>query len=368
MVREVNFIWGHCIKSLIKKVLRIPKKYLAKQLGISLVPQIPNPERVFGLEHCSLWPSTRIICHIKSDSQGKVILGKGVYLGRNVELAVSRDSTLSIGDNTSIQDDSVIHGDVEIGRSCAFAKNSHIGSTSHLFREKPYWLIKDQDSTFSSILSHKAWSKKVIIEDDCWIGWGVVVMPGVYIGKGAVVGANSVVTRNIPPYSVQAGTPNAEISKRLDFNPPETIIATNDEHLPYFYKGFDTLQANLLISRQKEIINASYNARMVLKKGEFTKLKIKGSKNSKNEILKLQIFFNGVFQFESKVESDEFAFEISPNNAFDKKFEINDMLKPYNVIDIISDSDKGINPIEQFNYGIQSIALINELFLNLNAK
>jgi acetyltransferase-like isoleucine patch superfamily enzyme len=47
----------------------------------------------------------------------------------------------------------------------------------------------------------------VTIEDDAWIGSGAVILPGVRIGRGAVVGANSVVTEDVPPLTVVAGLP-----------------------------------------------------------------------------------------------------------------------------------------------------------------
>ena len=47
----------------------------------------------------------------------------------------------------------------------------------------------------------------VVIEDDVWIGEGACVLPNVRIGRGAIIGANSVVTRDIPPYSIAAGAP-----------------------------------------------------------------------------------------------------------------------------------------------------------------
>lgn len=46
----------------------------------------------------------------------------------------------------------------------------------------------------------------IVIEDDVWIGYGALVFPGVTIGKGAVIGARSIVTHNIPAYSIYAGT------------------------------------------------------------------------------------------------------------------------------------------------------------------
>jgi acetyltransferase-like isoleucine patch superfamily enzyme len=47
----------------------------------------------------------------------------------------------------------------------------------------------------------------VIIEDNVWIGEGSMIMPNVYIGKGSIIAANSVVTKDIPPYSIAAGVP-----------------------------------------------------------------------------------------------------------------------------------------------------------------
>lgn len=55
-----------------------------------------------------------------------------------------------------------------------------------------------------------------VIGNDVWIGYGVTIMPGVYVGDGAIIGALSVVTRNIEPYSIVAGNPAKEIRKRFD--------------------------------------------------------------------------------------------------------------------------------------------------------
>ncbi|KAJ5385880.1 hypothetical protein N7509_008421 [Penicillium cosmopolitanum] len=62
----------------------------------------------------------------------------------------------------------------------------------------------------TSILSRQKFVEfghPIFIEDDCWIGANVIVLPGVRIGKGSTVGAGSIVTKNIPPYSVAMGAP-----------------------------------------------------------------------------------------------------------------------------------------------------------------
>ena len=53
---------------------------------------------------------------------------------------------------------------------------------------------------------------KITIENDAWIGTGVVILPDVKIGEGAVVGANAVVTKDVPPYTVVGGIPAKQIS------------------------------------------------------------------------------------------------------------------------------------------------------------
>ncbi|HOZ23028.1 MAG TPA: DapH/DapD/GlmU-related protein, partial [bacterium] len=54
----------------------------------------------------------------------------------------------------------------------------------------------------------------VVIEDDCWLGAGVMVLDGVTIGTGSVIGAAAVVTKDIPPYSVALGIPAKVVATR----------------------------------------------------------------------------------------------------------------------------------------------------------
>jgi acetyltransferase-like isoleucine patch superfamily enzyme len=58
-------------------------------------------------------------------------------------------------------------------------------------------------------------NRGIVVEDDVWIGWRAIVLDGVTIGRGAVVGAGSVVTKTIPPYAIVAGVPAKEISRRF---------------------------------------------------------------------------------------------------------------------------------------------------------
>jgi len=58
------------------------------------------------------------------------------------------------------------------------------------------------------------YSKRTIIEDDVWIGWNSIVLPGVKIGRGAIIGACSVVTKDVAPFMVAAGNPAKIIKAR----------------------------------------------------------------------------------------------------------------------------------------------------------
>ena len=60
-------------------------------------------------------------------------------------------------------------------------------------------------------------TREVVVEEGCWIGSRVTLLPGVTIGKKSIIGTNSVVTKCIPSYSIAAGVP-AKVIKRFDFS------------------------------------------------------------------------------------------------------------------------------------------------------
>lgn len=158
--------------------------------------------------------------------EGDVKLEQNIHIKQNVILS----GNILIGRNTSLNNDCKILGDVEIGDNCLLAFNVFASSSKHNFRKIPSLPINDQD-----ILQKL--QKKIIIEDDCWIGINVAIMQGITIGKGSIVGSNSVITKDIQPYSIVVGVSKV-ISKRLDFIPPKKIEFGQNNELPYFYKGF----------------------------------------------------------------------------------------------------------------------------------
>lgn len=81
---------------------------------------------------------------------------------------------------------------------------------------------ENPDSPLTTPNSRKLSTNPIVIKDNVWIGEGVCIMPGVTIGYGCVIGALSVVTKNIPDYSIAVGSP-AKVVKEYDFNKREWI-------------------------------------------------------------------------------------------------------------------------------------------------
>lgn len=101
--------------------------------------------------------------------------------------------------NLTVQDDA----DVTIGDRCNFGPNVTIVTPHHpmIAKEREYLL----DEAGNRV--RLCWAKPVVIGNDCWFGANVVVCPGVTIGDGCVIGAGSVVTRDVPANSFAAGNP-----------------------------------------------------------------------------------------------------------------------------------------------------------------
>ncbi|WP_232503494.1 acyltransferase [Pseudogulbenkiania sp. NH8B] len=162
-------------------------------------------------------------------------IGSNAWIGNDCELSTL--GMVQIGAHSSLQHRTQLHGEVKIGAACVGAAGLYISSGTHEFRRKPALPIRLQDRAKSRLPTAQR-SRQVVVGDDCWLGIGVVVMPGVTIGRGSIVGANSVVTRDLPPYCIAAGAPARIVGQRLNFQPPTELVATNDDHLPYFYSGF----------------------------------------------------------------------------------------------------------------------------------
>ena len=109
---------------------------------------------------------------------------------------------VSIGDRTLIGLSCVVIGPVEMGNDILLAQHVVLSGLNHNFKN-PNLPIKDQ-----GVSMHK-----IVVEDGVWIGANAVITAGITIGKNSVVAGGSVVTKDVPPYSVVGGNP-AKILKQ----------------------------------------------------------------------------------------------------------------------------------------------------------
>lgn len=122
---------------------------------------------------------------------------QGAVFGTGRNLRVGNESNLGV--NARING----RGGVSLGEHVLMGPDIIIYSGTHTFSDISV-PIQKQEMRYAP----------VIVGNDVWLGARVIIMPGVTIGDGCIVGANSVVTKDLPPYSICAGTPARVIKYR----------------------------------------------------------------------------------------------------------------------------------------------------------
>lgn len=107
-----------------------------------------------------------------------------------------------IGSGSHFAPYGVLYGPLEIGKECCVAAHVVFASVGHQY--------DDPDIPFA----HGGIAKKIVVEDNVWIGANAVIIQGVRIGTGSIIGAGAVVTKDVEPYSVMGGVPARLIRKR----------------------------------------------------------------------------------------------------------------------------------------------------------
>ena len=145
----------------------------------------------------------------KGDNNEGIKIGNNVILARNTVVSCKGGNIL-IDDNTNISYNCIIHSEsnVKLGKNILIAAYCYIiGGGMHSF-----------ERTDIPIIQQGSISKGITIEDNCWLGADVKILDGVTLGRDSVVGAGSVVNKNIPPFSVCAGIPAKVVKNRLKNN------------------------------------------------------------------------------------------------------------------------------------------------------
>jgi acetyltransferase-like isoleucine patch superfamily enzyme len=136
------------------------------------------------------------------------------YCGKNVVIyqscSIIMPGNMEIGDDSSIAPHTTIFAafGVRIGKNCLISSNCGISSYNHIQNSLNRAEDKAQDQHYS---------KPVIIGDNVWIGMNSCILPGVNIGDNAIIGAGSVVTKNVPANEIWVGNP-AKFIKKLNLD------------------------------------------------------------------------------------------------------------------------------------------------------
>lgn len=190
----MRFFFHRVVRKLVNTYKKTEGKLLCSQLGkcgknvsINAPNVVGHPELMEIGDDSVILDGARLQSYPGlGDDQPKIKIGKRCFLGYRLCILAGADVTLG--------DDVLMASDITL--------------CSHNHGMDP--------ETSIPYMSQKLTCKPIQIGDNCWIGDKVVVVAGVSIGKGAVIGAGSVVTKSVPDYSIAAGIP-ARVIKQWDF-------------------------------------------------------------------------------------------------------------------------------------------------------
>jgi len=123
-------------------------------------------------------------------------------IGKNVTLR----KEFIAGDCVYIGQHSNFEGNVKLGNFCLISSYVYVTGSDHTYNKVQVPIV------LSGRPEKQPWT---VIEDDVWVGTGVTIMRGVRIGEGSIIGAKSVVTKDVEPYSIYVGVPAKKISNRF---------------------------------------------------------------------------------------------------------------------------------------------------------
>jgi len=212
------------IKLFIRKVIGLYKIWNNK--NISRKSFIANNVQFLGIDNIevgansTIGESTTFTVNKRDDKKVRLKIGENTYIGRNNFFTVGKY--------------------LEVGPYCIFGNNCSFICSDHVF-DSP--LIPYALSGFTS-------GKTLKVGANCWIGMNVTVVGNVTIGHGSIIGANSVILKDIPPFSLIIGNPS-KIIKRFDFQLKKWInvvdidtnydYVTEEEYIKILEKKYDNL-------------------------------------------------------------------------------------------------------------------------------
>lgn len=146
------------------------------------------------------------VTFFKRGNKGQIAIGDKVVINDGTRLETGFGGSIVIGDETHIQPECQLS---------AYVGNINIGKRVQIAPRCAFYPYNHGIALEKSMMDQPLHSKGgIIVGDEAWIGYGVIILDGVSIGYGAVVGAGAVVKNNIPDYAVSAGIPAQVIDYR----------------------------------------------------------------------------------------------------------------------------------------------------------
>lgn len=187
------------MKNFIKNIVNVKGRIVNKNSYINIFSVIK------GYNNLKLGDLSWIGNGVKINAKNGVLkLGEKAYLNNNCDINIIEGS-FSLGDNSFLNENCnvIVLGNIRIGDNVMIAPNSCLISGNHNFENK------------NININEQGYCKKdIVIKDNVWIGCNSIILGDVTIESGAIIGAGSVVTKNVGENEIWAGNPAKFIKKR----------------------------------------------------------------------------------------------------------------------------------------------------------
>lgn len=162
-------------------------------------------------------------------------LGEASGMYDRASFVVGKDGAVEVGSYTVLNGTIIVcNGSVKIGSHCLLAWGSVITDTWTSFEaasiEKHREILRFAASTAERHLLPIDTARPVVLEDNVWVGFDSVILPGVTLGQGCIIGCKTIISEDVPSYTVMVGNPARPV-RRLE--PDDTNDARNHAFLEY---------------------------------------------------------------------------------------------------------------------------------------
>jgi len=170
-----------------------------------------------------------------------------VFDGKNaVPDRCNFSGNVKIGYATTLGYNNVLAGEITIGKYCQLGGDVVLHATNHPISSMTTYI---NNNLFQGELKGLKEENEIVIGNDVWIGHGVIIVGNINIGNGAILAAGSVITKDVPPYTIVGGVPAKIIKKRFSNQIIQEIETLKwwdlsevelEKIKPLFFKNFKT--------------------------------------------------------------------------------------------------------------------------------